>query len=214
MREGKQPGHRRANSRVSDSFRRDKLTIHLWTASCLVGLLLLSASRAATGSLPSRLVAGGVATATDTDAPCADMPCNSGDTCDCIKVSGPADHIGSGSLRVLSISYELSVDESAALDDGDEGGECMPSTGKGVFRVKDNSTIDFVVSGLNCTVPGLASHALFNGTLLLEGGTAYGGKILGLGSMHINTPAIGTTEYPYAQMWATDDEIHPGGDPR
>lgn len=194
MREGKQPGHHRANGRVSDSFRPDKLIIHIWTAICLVGLLLLSASRGATGSLPSRLVAGGVGTATKTDAPCADLPCNSGDTCGCIKVSGRTDQVGSGSLPVLSISYELSVDGSAAVDDGDEGGECTPSTGKGVFTLKDNSTIDFVVSGLNCTVPGVTSRALFNGTLLLEGGSAYGGKILGLGE--INSGVIASIEYP------------------
>ncbi|HVN64889.1 MAG TPA: hypothetical protein VMT58_09650 [Candidatus Binataceae bacterium] len=156
----------------------------------------------------------------DTGAACTDMACNGGDTCDCILGNGRAyslEYDGFADfprypIDFLSIGYELSVDETAAMDDGVAGGTCMPATGKGVLTLKDKSTIDFVMSGLNCTIPGVAPDGLFHGTLLFSGGTAHHGKIHGVGTMVIGdiggvpteTGATASTETQYEQMWVED----------
>jgi len=197
---------------MANNIRETKRT----AAIMLVGALFVMATGAAgsgcgsSGSAATpqeRIAAQGIDTATDTGAPCADLGCNSGDVCDCITGSG-ASFAHSGSLSVASITYELSVDKSSPMNAGNPGGKCMPSTGNGVLTLEDQSTIDFVISGLDCTRPGIGYRA-FSGTMLLDGGTAEGGQISGVGSMRTaslgqNTSAIAVTEIQYQEMWAQD----------
>ncbi len=90
------------------------------------------------------------------------------------------------------------MDETVTLDDGTNTGECMPATGNGVITLKDKSTIDFVMSGLDCTVPGIEPHGLFNGTVRLDGGTVHHGKLRGLGSIKIGDIGGDTTKWAFS----------------
>ncbi len=153
----------------------------------------------------------GVGSSTDTGASCVDLPCSGSDTCVCTTGSANPNpdlrpHVVSHSYGATEATYELSVDETAAQNDGTNTGECMPATGKGVITLADKSIINFVMSGLDCTVPGIAQGGptnqesvplqtgLFNGTLRLNGGTADHGALEGLGSIQIGDIGGGTTE--------------------
>jgi hypothetical protein len=165
-------------------------------------LTVLLAAAAMLAFAPSqRAVAGvivisfaGFGSSTETGAPCADLTCNGGDTCDCTSgsVKGPADEDGH-LFRRASVNYELSVDQTVTLNDGTSTGECRPATGTGVITLTDTSTIDFVMSGLVCTVPAVSPNGLFNGTLRLTGGTAHHGGLRGLGSIRIGDIGDATT---------------------
>ncbi len=126
------------------------------------------------------LLVTALGSSTDTGEPCADLTCNDGDTCDCTTgmVITPTKFPSTMALGFTgmpwlesSVIYELSVDDTAAIDDGAATGKCMPATGNGVITLKNKKTIDFVMSGLDCTVPGVEPQGMFNGTLRINGST-------------------------------------------
>jgi len=86
------------------------------------------------------------------------------------------------------------VDDTGTIDDGTESGNCMPATGDGVITLKANATVNFVMSGLDCTVPGVEPQGMFNGTLRLNGVTGHDGSLRGLGSIRIGDIGGGTAE--------------------
>jgi hypothetical protein len=138
----------------------------------------------------------GFGSSTDTGVSCADRTCNVGDACDCTtgSVKGATQENGQATLPIENMVYELSVDETNTMDDGTNTGECMLASGNGVMTLKDKSTVDFVMSGMDCTLPGVVPHGLFNGTLRFDGGTAHDGRLRGLGSIKIGDVGGGTTE--------------------
>ncbi|MGH7813629.1 MAG: PE-PPE domain-containing protein [Candidatus Binataceae bacterium] len=147
--------------------------------------------------------AAAAGSSTDTGAPCADIACNAGDTCDCMI--GSARELGANPTpdkrpHVTSMNYELSIDETAALDDGTSTGKCMPAAGNGVMTLEYDGFADFprypvnfLMTGLDCTVPGMAPGGLFNGTIQFTSGSSpdYG---YGLGSIKIGDMDGGITE--------------------
>lgn len=147
----------------------------------------------------------GLGPLTDTGAPCvdADLTCNVGDLCDCMTGSANAapNSMYDGASKALTgveLTYVLSLDDSAARDDGSNNGKCIPASGTCVITLKDKSTINGVMSGLDCTAPGLAQDGvesgLFKGTVQLSGGSADHGSIRGLGSIEIGSIEEGVFE--------------------
>lgn len=164
-------------------------------ATFIVALIVARASASFVTTKPEHLTAAAIGLETDTHTPCVDIACKAGDTCDCmVSVASPLGNPTGNpnnfygpyfDAQIKTLNYELSMDDTVALDDGAAGGECSPATGNGVITLKDKSTINFAMSGLNCTVPGPADNGLFHGTIQLSGGTSHRGRVRGIGSIDI-----------------------------
>ena len=84
--------------------------------------------------------------------PCADIPCNTGDTCSCINSSGGFTAKGLGGYKSSAGNYtlEVSADNSTAFNNG-AGGRCFGSTGYVVLTL-GNSSLTLPFSGAGCRI--------------------------------------------------------------
>jgi hypothetical protein len=98
------------------------------------------------------------------------ITCAPAHTCECL--TGAQTVIGGLGFNKGSLTFELSIDETAILPVATVG-DCLPATGFGTIASKNGKkTLSIDVSGLVCPTPEGAGQ-VFNGTYNVTGGTSF-----------------------------------------